>query len=68
VLSAWPKGTSYKLSRTWRFGGKTYRLAAGNYRWYVWPGLAKRSAKKYGPMVGESSFTVKAKTTTKRRR
>jgi len=61
VLSAWPKGTSYKLRRTWRFGGKTYRLAAGSYRWYVWPGLAKRSAKKYGPMVGESTFTVKAK-------
>jgi ribosomal protein L35AE/L33A len=68
VLSAWPKGTSYKLSRTWRFGGKRYRLAAGSYRWYVWPGLAKRSAKKYGPMLGDSSFKVKAAKAKRTRR
>jgi hypothetical protein len=65
VLSVWPTTTRYKLKKTWRFGGKRYRLVPGQYRWYVWPGLGKRSKNKYGPMLGDSTFTVKAK---KRRR
>ena len=60
-------GTTNATFIVTRFGGKTRRLTAGSYRWYVWPGLAKRSAKKYGPMVGESIFTVKARKATKRR-
>jgi Calx-beta domain len=68
ILSAWPKVTRFKLARTWRYGGKRYTLSPGTYRWYVWPGLQKRAASKYGPMLGDSSFTVKKKTVKKKRR
>jgi hypothetical protein len=66
-MSAWPAKNSYKLRRSWKFEGKTYRLSPGRYRWYVWPGIGKRAATKYGAAIGQSSFTVKAKTAAKRR-
>ena len=68
VLSVWPSKPSFKLSGSWRFGGKRYSLVPGRYRWYVWPGLGKRVAKTYGPMLGESTFTMveKAPLTKKR--
>ena len=34
-------------------------LARGHYRWYVYPGLGKRTANKYGPLIGSSDFFVK---------
>jgi large repetitive protein len=61
VLSAWPATTRLKLSSRWRFGGKTYRLVPGRYRWYVFPGFGKRAAARYGAVLGQSSFTVKMK-------
>ena len=68
ILSTWPTKTSYKLRKTWRFEGKRYTLVPGRYRWYVWPGIGKRAANKYGPPIGESSFTVKAKKAVKKKR
>jgi hypothetical protein len=65
ILSAWPPGTSYRLRKTWKFEKETQTLTPGRYRWYVWPGLGKRSAKRYGNPVGASSFTVKAKAAKK---
>ena len=56
IFSAWPKGTSLKLPRSWVYHGKRQRLHRGVYRWYVWPGFGARSANKYGGMVGRSSF------------
>jgi hypothetical protein len=56
IFSAWPKGTSLKLPRSWLYHGKRFRLHRGVYRWYVWPGFGARSASKYGGMVGRSSF------------
>jgi hypothetical protein len=56
IFSAWPKGTSLKLPRSWVYHGKRFRLHRGVYRWYVWPGFGTRSANKYGGMVGRSSF------------
>ena len=56
VFSAWPKGTSLKLPRSWVYHGNRQRLHRGVYRWYVWPGFGARSANKYGRMVGRSSF------------
>jgi hypothetical protein len=60
ILSAWPAGASLRLRRAWRFGGRRYRLAPGRYRWYVWPGFGARSAKRYGGMLGSSSFVIVA--------
>ena len=68
IMSAWPAKTSYKLRKSWKFEGKTYRLTPGRYTWYVWPGVGKRAANKYGPPMGQSSFTVKAKAAAKKRR
>ena len=56
IFSAWPKGTSLKLPRSWLYHGNRFRLHRGVYRWYVWPGFGTLSANKYGRMVGRSSF------------
>jgi hypothetical protein len=58
VLTAWPTGTSFQLARTWKFEGRTQRLRPGRYRWYVWPGFGKRSASRYGKLIGTRTFTV----------
>ncbi|CAN5338019.1 hypothetical protein BH18ACT12_BH18ACT12_04660 [soil metagenome] len=59
IFSAWPIRTQLRVKKTWIFGGKRYTLGRGTYRWYVWPGLGRRSATDYGPLLGDSSFTVK---------
>lgn len=61
VFSSWPSPTRLKLGSRWRFEGKVYRLVPGHYRWYVFPGFGKRSAARYGALLGQSSFTVTAK-------
>jgi hypothetical protein len=67
ILSAWPSGPSFRLQKTWKFGNVTNNLTPGRYKWYVWPGLGKRSANRYGPALGESSFTVRVKAVKKTR-
>ena len=58
ILSAWPSSTSIRLDRSWRFGGKAQRLEPGRYRWYVWPGFGKRTANRYGKLLGTRTFVV----------
>ena len=58
VLSAWPTTTSLQLTLTWRYKGKAYRLDPGAYHWYVWPGIGARATGTYGPVLGDSTFTV----------
>jgi hypothetical protein len=59
ILSAWPTGTRLSLKRKWTYQGRTYKLTAGTYRWFVWPGFGARSQEKYGPLLGQSTFVVK---------
>lgn len=59
ILSAWPKGTSLRLRRSWTYGGLRYRLKRGRYKWYVWPGYGRRAEKKFGGLLGSSSFVVR---------
>jgi hypothetical protein len=59
ILSTWPAATSLKLQRTWTYGGKSYRLVPGRYAWYVWPGLGRRSATRYGKLLGGSVFYIR---------
>jgi hypothetical protein len=59
ILSRWPKATSIRLPRAWVYGGRRYRLTPGRYRWYVWPGYGRRSEKKFGQLLGSSSFVVR---------
>jgi hypothetical protein len=58
VLSAWPVQPRYRLKKAWNWNKKKRVLARGHYRWYVYPGLGKRSANKYGPLIGASDFFV----------
>ncbi|HEY6742050.1 MAG TPA: hypothetical protein VI110_06795 [Lapillicoccus sp.] len=58
IFSAWPSGTKLRLPLAWRYQGRRHHLAPGRYRWYVWPGFGARSAKRYGPLLGSSSFVV----------
>lgn len=58
VLSIWPKSTRLQLPSRWTFGGKTYALAPGRYRWYVWPGLGQLSEGRYGDLIGSHVFVV----------
>ena len=59
ILSAWPTKASFKLARSWKFGGRRHRLARGRYRWYVWPGYGRQSANKYGKPVGHAAFVIR---------
>jgi hypothetical protein len=56
IFSAWPKGTSLRLPRSWVYHGHRYSLHRGVYRWYVWPGFGTLAANHYGRMIGRSSF------------
>ena len=58
VLTAWPRRTRLQLAARWRFNKRVQRLAPGVYRWYVWPGYGKASARRYGPLLGTSTFVV----------
>jgi hypothetical protein len=58
VLSAWPVRASFQLPRSWVYQGRRYRLRPGVYRWYVWPGIGRISANRYGRLLGSSSFVV----------
>jgi hypothetical protein len=56
ILSAWPTRANFKLPRSWVYQGHRYRLRAGVYRWYVWPGFGKLAHANYGRLLGGSSF------------
>jgi hypothetical protein len=61
VLSRWPKIERLRIRAKWHFNGREYRLKPGLYRWYVWPGLGRTTAHRYGTMVGSSTFRVSAR-------
>ncbi len=58
VLSLWPARAGLQLPYKWSFRGHHYRLRPGTYRWYVWPGYGRRSAARYGPMIGTRTFVI----------
>jgi hypothetical protein len=60
VLSAWPTQPSLRLKPAWTFAGRHHRLKPGLYRWYVWPGLGRRAAARYGPLIGTGTFVVES--------
>ena len=58
LLSAWPRRPRLQLERRWRFAGAKRRLAAGDYRWFVWPGEGARADRRYGERIGARRFTI----------
>jgi hypothetical protein len=58
IFSAWPKGASTLVPRSWTYRGRRYHLTPGRYRWFVWPGYGKSARRTYGPLLGSSSFVI----------
>jgi hypothetical protein len=58
ILSLWPSRASLKMTRSWQFGGHTFRLKPGVYTWYVWPGFGTLATPRFGKLLGQSSFRV----------
>jgi hypothetical protein len=58
ILSAWPTRARLQLRARWTYLGRQRRLTAGKYRWYVWPGYGKASLRRYGRVLGGSTFKV----------
>jgi hypothetical protein len=58
VLSAWPGHARYRLRPAWRYRGRSHTLAAGVYRWYVWPGYGPRLRHRYGGLAARGRFRV----------
>jgi hypothetical protein len=46
------------LPRSWRYGGTTYRLKPGAYRWLVLPGFGTRSRPRYGAAAVSATLRV----------
>ena len=61
LLSVWPTRTRLQLRARWTYLGRQRRLTPGTYRWYVWPGYGKASLRRYGRLLGGSTFTVRAR-------
>jgi hypothetical protein len=59
ILSVWPSRPSLRLPTKWTYKRRRYRLIPGVYRWYVWPGFGRRSAARYGRLLGSSTFVVR---------
>jgi hypothetical protein len=62
LLSIWPVRSSLQLNRVWRYAGNEYKLTPGRYSWYVWPGLGRFAAARYGPLIGHRTFVVQSPT------
>ena len=58
VMSVWPLQPRYRMKKAWKYQSKARKLAPGHYRWYVYPGIGKRTAHKYGPLIGQSDFFI----------
>jgi hypothetical protein len=58
ILSTWPKGTKLKLTRTWTYNRRRYKLKPGRYIWIVWPGFGAPSKGIYGQPLGQASFVA----------
>jgi hypothetical protein len=58
VLSRWPATSRLQLKSQWKFDRRHYHLRPGKYRWFVWPGFRRRSAARYGRLIGSATFTI----------
>jgi large repetitive protein len=66
IFSAWPTKARLQLRARWSFLGRKRSMEPGVYRWYVWPGYGRPSARNYGSLLGQSTFTVVGKKQLKR--
>ena len=60
VMTAWPATNRLQLASAWVHAARRRQLVPGVYRWIVWPGFGRQIAKRYGPLLGEGTFSVVA--------
>lgn len=58
VFTGWPIRTRLQMKSRWKFQGRMRKLTPGTYRWYVWPGYGAPAARRYGSLLGQSTFVV----------
>jgi hypothetical protein len=58
LLSVWPLGSRYRLRSSWTFQGRRHMLSGGRVTVYVWAGFGPKAAAHYGPLYGQTRFTV----------
>jgi hypothetical protein len=58
VFTGWPTRARLQLQSRWKFQGKVRKLTPGTYRWYVWPGYGSPATRRYGALLGQSTFIV----------
>ena len=58
IFTAWPIAARLQLRQQWTYAGRKQQLLPGRYRWYVWPGFGQPSTRRYGQLLGQSTFVV----------
>jgi hypothetical protein len=58
IFEARTRKARLTLPRTWRYGGTSYRLKPGAYRWLVLPGFGTRTRPRYGAAVVSATLRV----------
>lgn len=59
IFAAWPVKPTFTLKKSWKYGGRNYKLSPGRYEWYVWPGFGQRTAANYGALLGVRTFLIR---------
>jgi hypothetical protein len=59
IFATWPTKTNFVVKKSWRYLGRTYKLTAGRYEWYVWPGFGPRKDVNYGTLLGARTFRIR---------
>jgi len=57
IYAAWPLVPQLALRTSWKWGGRSYKLTPGRYRWFAWAGFGRRSAARY-KLLGSAYFIV----------
>ena len=58
LRSVWPGRSQYRLRSSWTFQGRRHMLSGGQVTVYVWAGFGSKAAANYGPLYGQTRFTV----------
>jgi hypothetical protein len=58
VLTRWPRSSELQLPEKWRFAGVRRRFGPGSFTWFVFPAFGERSDRRFGELLGKSTFRV----------
>ena len=58
ILDAWPTRPRLELPHVWTNASRRYRLAAGRYRWEVWPQFGSGREARYTRKIAQGTFRV----------